>query len=136
MRVQGVDIVDVELVGDVGVALGGCEIFFGFGVFFGEDVGELYRLGFECVEVVEDGVALLEDRLAAHGEAVLRQITEGHPFHAGERAVIERFDAGDDLEQGGFARAVAADQAGALVWRDEPIGVFEEEFLAEPLAGA
>jgi hypothetical protein len=38
----------------------------------------------ERVEVVEDGEALGEDGLAAQGEAVLREVAEGHAFDAGE----------------------------------------------------
>ena len=99
-------------------------------------MGELFGFALEGVEVVEDGEALVEDGLAAQGEAILREVAEGHAFDAGELAVVEGFDAGEDLEQGGFAGAVAADEAGALVGRDEPVGVFKEEFLAEALAGA
>ena len=90
---------------------------------------------FERVEVVEDGEALGEDGFAAEGEAVLREVAEGHAFGAGELAVVEGLDAGEDFEEGGFAGAVAADEAGALIRRDEPVGVFKEEFLAEAFAG-
>ncbi len=41
----------------------------------------------------------------------------------------------EDFEERGFAGAVAADETSALVRRDEPVGVFEEEFLAEAFAG-
>ena len=135
LGVEGVDVVDVELVGDVGVAVGGGGVLFGFWVGGGEGVGELFGFALEGVEVVEDGEALGEDGFAAEGEAVLREVAEGHAFDAGELAVVEGFDAGEDFEQGGFAGAVAADEAGALVRRDEPVGVFEEEFLAEAFAG-
>src|ERR1700755_2416091 len=101
----------------------------------GEGVGEGDGFALELMEVVEDGEALGEDGFAAEGEAVLREIAEGHAFDAGELTVVEGFDAGEDFEQGGFAGAVAADEAGALVRRDEPVGVFEEEFLAEAFAG-
>ena len=98
-------------------------------------MGEVFGFALEGVEVVEDGEALGEDGFAAEGEAVLREVAEGHAFDAGELAVVEGFDAGEDFEQGGFAGAVAADQASALVRRDEPVGVFKEEFLAEAFAG-
>ena len=98
-------------------------------------MGEVFGFALEGVEVVEDGEALGEDGFAAEGEAILREIAEGHAFDAGELAVVEGFDAAEDFEQGGFAGAVAADEAGALVRRDEPVGVFEEEFLAEAFAG-
>ena len=98
-------------------------------------MGEIFGFALERVEVVEDGEAFGEDGFATEGEAVLREIAEGHAFDAGELAVVEGFDAAENFEQGGFAGAVAADEAGALVRRDEPVGVFEEEFLAEAFSG-
>ncbi len=98
-------------------------------------MGEVFGFALEGVEVIEDGEALGEDGFSAEGEAVLREIAEGHAFDAGELAVVEGFDAAEDFEEGGFAGAVAADEASALVRRDEPVGVFEEEFLAEAFAG-
>jgi hypothetical protein len=47
--------------------------------------------------VVEDGEAFGEDGFAAEGEAVLREVAEGHAFDAGELAVVEGFDAGEDF---------------------------------------
>ena len=135
LRVERVDVVDVELVGDVGVAVGGGGVLLGFRVGGGEGVGELFGFALEGVEVVEDGEALGEDGFAAQGEAVLREVAEGHAFDAGELAVVEGFDAAEDFEQRGFAGAVAADEAGALVRRDQPVDVFKEEFLAEAFAG-
>ena len=126
---------NVELVGDVGVALGGGGVLFRFWVGFGEDGGEGDGFALEFVEVVEDGEALGEDGAAAEGEAVLREVAESDAFVAGDGAVVEGLDAADDLEEGGFAGAVAADQAGAFVWIDEPVRVFKEEFLAEAFAG-
>jgi hypothetical protein len=135
LRVEGVDVVDVELVGDVGVSVGGGEVFAGLGIGGREGVSDLFGLALEGVEVVEDGEALGEDSLAAEGEAILREVAEGHALDAGELAVVEGLEAGEDLEQGGFAGAVAADKAGALVRRDEPVGVFKEELGAEAFAG-
>ncbi len=94
------------------------------------------RLGFERVEMVEDGETLGEDGLAAQREAVLREIAEGHAFDAGQLAIVKGFHASQNLEQGGFAGAVAADQTGALVRRDQPVCVFKEEFGAETFAGS
>ena len=94
-----------------------------------------FGLVLHVAEFVEDGEALVEDGAAAEREAVLREVADGHALDVGARAVVEGLDAGEDLEQRGFARAVAADQAGALVGRDQPVDVFEEEFLAEAFAG-
>ena len=38
--------------------------------------------------------------------------------------------------QRGFAGAVGADQADAVAGRDQPVRVFEEEFVAEAFSGA
>ena len=75
--------------------------------------------------MIEDGEALLEDGLAAHGEAVLRQVADGGAFDAGDLAVVERLDAADNLEQRGFACAVAADETGALVGGNQPVHVIK-----------
>ena len=135
LRIQRVDVVDVEVVGDVGVAVGGGAVLARAGVGGRERVGDLFGLALQRVEMVEDGEALGKDGLAAEGEAVLRQIADGHALDTGQRAVVQVLQAGEDLEQRGFAGAVAADQAGALVRRDQPVGVFKEEFGAESLAG-
>ncbi len=41
------------------------------------------------------------------------------------RAVVERFGAGEHLEQSGFPCAIGAHQGGALIGRDEPVGILE-----------
>ncbi len=127
---------DVELVGDIGVAVGGGVVLARLRVGASESVCVSSSASrFQGVQVVEDGQALVEDGLAAQREAILREVAEGHALDAGELAVVEGLKAGEDLEQGGFAGAVAADKAGALVRRDQPVDVFKEEFLAEALAG-
>ena len=98
-------------------------------------MGELFGLGLHFAELVEDGEALVEDAAAGEREAVLRQVADGHALDVGAQAVVQCFDAGEDLQQRGFARAVAADQPGALVGRDQPVDVFEEEFVAVAFAG-
>ena len=46
------------------------------------------------------------------------------------------FDSRDDLQQSGFARAVAADQAGTFFRRDQPVELFKQKFMSEPFAGS
>src|SRR5580704_2160490 len=69
-------------------------------------------------------------------EAVLRQISSSGAFGDDQRAVVERVQAGENLHQRGLAGAVRADQANAVVGRDEPVGVFKKEFVAETFSGA
>ena len=45
-------------------------------------------------------------------------------------AGIEPFDSRQDLEQRRFAGAVGAHDAGALVGRHQPVGIFKEDFGA------
>ena len=52
-----------------------------------------------------------------------------------DAAVVERLDAAENLQQRGFAGAVRADQAHALVRSDEPVEIFEQELGAESFAG-
>ena len=75
-------------------------------------------------------------RAAGEREAVLRKISGGRAFGDGERAVVERVHAGENLHQRGFAGAVSAHQADAVAGRDQPVHVFEEEFVAETFSGA
>src|ERR1019366_4562261 len=98
-------------------------------------MGDLFGLALQRVQVVEDRQAFGKDGLASQGQAVLREIAEGRPFHPRKLPVVDGFEAGEDLQDGGLAGAVAADQAGALVRRDQPVDVFKEEFLAKALAG-
>jgi hypothetical protein len=98
-------------------------------------VGELDVFRFQRAELIEDGEALVEDGAAGEREAVLREVADGHAADVGALAVVERLDAGEDFEERGFAGAVSADEAGALVGRDEPVDVVEEQFGAEALAG-
>ncbi len=136
LRVERVDVMRVEEVGDLGVAVGGGDVLARFRVGLGDGVGELLVFSFERAELVEDREAFVEDGAAGEREAILRQVADGHAFDVGALAVVERLDAGEDLQQRGFAGAVAADEAGALIRCDEPVDVFKEEFWAEAFAGA
>src|SRR5580700_4923371 len=53
-----------------------------------------------------------------------------------ERAVVEGVEACENLHQRGFAGAVRAHQADAVVGRDQPVGVFKKKFVAETFSGA
>ena len=135
LRVERVDVVRVEQIGNLGVAVGGGVVLGGLRVRVGHRVRELLVLDFEGADLVEDGEALVEDAAAGEREAVLREVAEGHALGVRALAVVEGLKAAEDLEQGGFAGAVAADKAGALIRRDEPVDIFKEEFWAESLAG-
>ena len=52
------------------------------------------------------------------------------------RAVIERLQPGKYLEQRRFAGAVGPDKPNAVLGRNEPIEVFEQELVAVSLARA
>ena len=64
------------------------------------------------------------------------KIAGGRAFGDDERAVVESVEAGENLHQRGFAGAVRADQADAVVGRDQPVDVFEKKFVAETFSGA
>ncbi len=82
---------------------------------------------------VKDRQALLEDGLAAHHQAVLRQVADGQPLAAIELSAVQLLDARKHLQQRALARAVAADEAGALIRRDQPVGAFKQQFVSEAL---
>ncbi len=84
----------------------------------------------------EGGQTFIEDGPTVQLQAVLRQIAEGHAAGRLHGTVVQGIKAGEDSQQGRFAGAVAADQAGALSWSDLPVDFFKQEFVAEAFAGA
>src|SRR5258706_8465204 len=67
---------------------------------------------------------------------MLRQVSRGGSLGDDERAVVEAVQAREHFHQRGFARAVRAHQADAVVRRDQPVGVFKKKFVAEAFSGA
>ena len=66
---------------------------------------------------------------------LLRHIGQLHAGLAPERAVVERGVAGENLQQAGFAGAVAPDQRKPLAGFDHQRGVVEQRHVAESKAG-
>ena len=111
-------------------ALGHLRVLGAGGVELGHAVREALLLLFQRAQVGEDGHALGEDGAAGKRKALLRQVAEGDALLRGDGAGVEALDSGQHLEQRGFAGAVGADDAGALVGRDQPVEVFKEDFGA------
>ena len=80
--------------------------------------------------------ALRKNRLAAQRETILRQVTGGNTLGARDRAIVKGFQARQNFHDGRFTGAVGADQTNARLRRDQPVGVFEEKFVAIALARA
>src|SRR6185312_12422102 len=57
-------------------------------------------------------------------------------FGGVDGAVIEGFDAAEDLEESGFAGAVGADDADTFFGRDQPVQVFKQDAGAEAFPGS
>ena len=131
-----VAVAGAEFVFDAVVAVGDGVVFRAGVVEFRHAVRERFEFRFHGAQVVEDRHALGEDAAAGEREAVLRKISGGRAFGDDEAAVVEGVHAGEDLHERGLAGAVAADQADAVAGRDEPVRVFEEEFVAETFSGA
>src|SRR5271168_2022873 len=98
------------------------------------------REGFEFpldrVQSSEHRHALGKYGAARKREAILRQISCSGALGDDQRAVVERVQAGENLHQRGFARAVRTHQADAVVGRDKPVSVFKKKFVAETFSGA
>ena len=62
---------------------------------------------------------------------LLRQIAHGRARLHEARAAIGLDEPGGDLQQGGLARAVAADEAGPLAGRDGQFGALDQGRAAE-----
>ncbi len=87
------------------------------------------------VEIVKDRKALVKNRPPRQLQSILRKIAAADALGARHRTVIERLQPGEHLQQRGFAAAVGADQTDAVLRRNQPIEVFEQEFRAKALAG-
>ena len=66
----------------------------------------------------------------------MRQISCADAPCPNNAAVVERLNAGEYFEQRRFAGAIRANDTHAIVGRNKPIEIFEEEFMAEALACA
>ena len=91
---------------------------------------------FDLAQIVENSHAFGENGAARKRQTVLRQVSGDDPFRDGQRSVIERLHPADHLQQRGLAGAVGADKADAVLRRDQPVEIFEQEFVAEAFAGA
>ena len=61
----------------------------------GQDFG--FRL--HVAEFVKDAETLFKHGFTAHGQAVLRKVAEGHALGAGDSAIVDGLDAGEDFKQ-------------------------------------
>ena len=82
----------------------------------------------------EHGEAFFRHRAAGKRQAVLGQVAGGGALDERDVAVVGAFQAGQHLQQRGFAGAVAADQADALAVADDPVEALEEGLGAEMFA--
>ena len=101
----------------------------------GQLPGQLLDLALHLAQFVEDGEAFFEDGAAGELQALLRQVADAHAARLLQRAVVERFQAGQHLHQRGFAGAVGAHQRGLFLVADEPVGLKKQHPRPEPLAG-
>ena len=95
----------------------------------------MFHFAGHVADFVKDGEALLEDGTAGEDEALLRKIADAHAARGLQRAVVQGFQAGQDLHQGGFAGAVGAHKRGLFLAANEPVGFKEENTRAEAFAG-
>jgi hypothetical protein len=125
-----------------GVASGKVEFLLELVVFF-EDLfervtGEVGHFVFEVAEavgeVVEGGegeLGLVDDGVGGVEDGVLAEVTDLDRFIHGGGTGVEGELAEEGFEEGGFARAVVADEADALAAVDVEIELVEEDALAE-----
>src|SRR5580704_12386870 len=97
---------------------------------------ELFEFTLDGMQSGEHSHAFGKYGATGKREAVLRQIASGGAFGNDQRAVVEGVQAREHLHQRGFARAVRAHEANAVVGRDQPVGVFKKKFVAETFSGA
>ena len=132
---DGVAVASAELVLEAMVAVGDRGVLGAGVVEFRHAMGQGLQFHFHGAEVIEDGHAFGEDTATGEREAVLREISGRSAFGDDERAVVEGIHTGENLHEGGFAGAIASDQADAVVGRDQPVCVFEKKLVAETFSG-
>ena len=96
--------------------------------------GELFHLLFHGAQFGEHRHAFGEHGAAGERQPILRQVAGADAFGAADGAVIETF-VPRDLQQRGFAGAVRAHETDAVARRDQPVSSFEQQLVAEALAG-
>jgi hypothetical protein len=135
LRVERVAVLHAEFGQDALVAISHLRVFVRGVIQFGNLVSEVFHLLLQGAQVGEDRHAFVEDGASGELQAVLREVAEGGVFGGDDAAVVERFEAAEDLQQRGFAGAVGAHQSDASVGGDEPIQIVEEKLGAEAFAG-
>ena len=101
----------------------------------GKLTAEALDLAFHGANFVKNRQALLEDGAALEAQALLGQIADAHAAGLFRRAVVERFLAGEDLHQRGFAGAVGAHQRGLFVFANQPVSFKKEYARPEAFPG-
>ena len=133
---DGIAVAGAEFMLDAVVAVGDGVVFRAGVVQFRHAVRQRFQFRFHGAQVVEHRHAFGKDATAREREAVLRKISGRRSLRNDQAAIVERVHASQNLHERGFAGAVAADQADTVAGRDEPVRVFEEEFVAETFSGA
>ncbi len=135
LRLDGEAVARAEFAFRLVEAVGHLRVFGAGGVELGQLVRERFLFLFERQDAGEDGHAFGENGAAGKREPFLRQVADAGALHGDDRAGVQAVHAGQDFEQRGFAGAVGAHDAGALVGRNQPVEVFEECFGAEAFGG-
>ena len=96
---------------------------------------EGFQLFFHGEQAREHLHAFFKDGAAGEGEAILGKVAGADAPGGGQRSIIQGFDSGKDLEQGGFPSAVCAHNSGAITRSDQPVELLKEQLGPESLAG-
>ena len=122
---EGIAVAGYEFVFQLLVAVGDVRVVLTLVVEFRHAAGERFHFFFHRMKLVKHRQALGKDGAAGHGEAVLGKVSAGNTFGARDRAVVERFAAGQNFHHRRLAGAVRSDQTDARFRRDQPVSVFE-----------
>ncbi len=136
LRFDGVAVAVTEFTIQVMEAVRHLRVFRAGGIQLAHLMRELFHLHFHLLQRRENRHALGENAAAGERKAVLRQVAGADAARDAELAVVERLHARQHLEQRGFAAAIRAHQACAILGRDHPVEIFKQQLGAEALAGA
>ena len=134
-RRERIAVAPLELGLQAVVALGDALVFFARGVEVRHLMRERFHLLFHVEQVPKHRKALFEHAAAGQRKAVLRKVSSGDTLGGGERSIVKRLEAGQNLQQRRLAGAVSAHQADTVARRQEPVEALEQHLGAEALSG-
>ena len=102
---------------------------------FSHATSQVFHLTLHVMNVAKNGQTLCEDGAPGEREAVLGKVSAANVALPVGGSVIQAFDGSQDLQESGFASAIAADESDFVIGRDEPIEVLKQDLGTKTFTG-